>query len=262
VTSTKVKRSLIKSFLNTGTILSPTWSLLADGVVAGKINYAPKTTEETYIDQDTASISVDSYAPNLPIEATAKAGDTVYDYIDALRKARGVLADAETEIVNVWLYRTPANGYYLAEKQNVSIQVDDFGGEGGVPAKINYTINFVGDPTLGIFKPAATATFAALPIAAVLATMVIGSVTLTPLFATDPTNLLYVGSVSNATTTVTMTSTCIAGGAVVVQKDTDDTTIAQGDPASLDVGVNHLKIQVTVGSEVVTYYIDITRAAA
>lgn len=262
MTSVKVKRSQVKTFLNTGTLLSPTWSLLADGVVSGKFGYNPKTTEETYIDQDTASISVDSYAPTLPVEATAKVGDVVYDWIDTLRKLRKVLGDAETEIVNVWLYRTPANDYYLAEKQAVAIQADDFGGDGGQPAKINYTINFVGDPTRGIFKPTATATFAARPVSAVLATMVIGAVTLSPLFATDKANLLYTGSVPNGTTSVTMTSTCIAGGAVVVQKDNSDATVAQGAAASLAVGVNHLKIVVTVGSEVVTYYIDITRAAA
>ena len=40
------------------------------------------------------------------------------------------------------------------------------------------------------------------------------------------------------------------------------TEVSQGDPASLSVGVNHLTIEVTVGSEVSTYHIDITRAAS
>jgi hypothetical protein len=160
--------------------------------------------------------------------------------------------------VNVWLYKTPALGYYLAEKQAVSVQVDDFGGDGGAAAKLNYTLNFIGDPTPGTFNPTPTAAFVAAPVLAVLDTMVIGSVTLVPLFATDPTWLWYAGSV--AAGTVTMTSTCTAAGAVVVQK-VGATVVDQGDPATLAMGVNHLTIEVTVGSEVVTYSIDITRTA-
>lgn len=257
--STKVKRSQVKTFLNTGTILSPTWSLIGDGVTTGTIQYNPKTSEETYIDQDSASIAVESYAPTMPVEATAKYGDAVFAYIDDLRRGREVLDYTETEIVNVWLYRTPALGYYLAEKQTVSIQIDSFGGDGGAATKINYTLNFISDPVIGSFNPTASA-FVAAPVNTVLSTLVIGSVTLTPLFATDKSWLWYAGSVSNATDTVTMTSTLT--GATIVQKDTHSATVAQGAAASLDVGVNHLAIQVTVGTEVVTYHVDITRAAA
>ena len=38
---------------------------------------------------------------------------------------------------------------YAAEKQRVSIQIDDFGGDGGAPLSINYTVNFVGASTAG-----------------------------------------------------------------------------------------------------------------
>lgn len=257
--TTKIKRSLVKSFLRTGSVGTPAWMLIADGVTTGKINYSPKTTEETYIDEDSATISLESYAPALPIEATAKSGDPVFEYIDNMRKARSVLSSAETDVVNVWLYKTPANGYYHAEKQPCSIQIDDFGGDGGQAAKINYTINFLGDPVRGIFKPAATATFAAKPVLTILTTLVIGSVTLSPLFATDKTNLLYTGSVINATTVVAMTSTLI--GATIVQREGAN-VVNQGANATLAVGVNHLSVEVTVGTEVVTYYIDITRAAS
>jgi len=258
----KIKRSLVKTFLNTGTSGSPVWVLIGDGVTSAKINMNPKTLEETYITEDNATISVESYAPNFPIEMTAIHDDLAFVYLDAIRKGRSVLASAETEVVNVWLYETAADGWYPAEKQSVSIQTDDFGGDAGTAAKLNYTINFLGDPELGIFKPAATATFDGVPVLGVLATMVIGSVTLSPLFSADHYNLIYTGSVANDTTTVAMTSTCIADGAVVVQHDTDGTVVDQAGNAALDVGVNNLDIEVTVDTEVVTYHIDITRAAA
>jgi hypothetical protein len=252
----KIKRSLVKTFLNTGTPGAPVWVLIGDGVVSGKINYNPKTLEETYISEDSASISIDSYAPNLPIEMTAKTTDAAFAYIEALRVNRSVLSGAETEIVNVWLYKTPANGYYYAEKQAVSIQVDDFGGDGGAAAKINYTINFLGDPTLGIFKPAATATFAANPVLTTLTTLVLGSGTLSPLFAANHANLLYTTSIAAAT--VTMASTL--SGATIVQREGAN-VVNQGAAANLSMGLNHLSVEVTVGAEVVTYYIDATRTA-
>ena len=149
--TTKIKRSEIQTFLNTTPLAAHTYSLLGDGVVAGKIAYNPKVTSETNITEDSASISVDSYAPTMPIEATAKASDPVFEFLDALRIARAVMSDAETDIVNVWMYKAGGPNAYPAEQQAVSIQIDDFGGEGGQPAKINFTINFIGDPVPGTF---------------------------------------------------------------------------------------------------------------
>jgi hypothetical protein len=259
----KIKRSLIKTFLRTGSVGTPAWKLIGDGVTSAKINMNPKTLEETYITEDNANISVESYAPNLPIEMTAIHDDPAFVYLDVLRKARSVMESTETDIVNVWLYNASAGGWYPAEKQSVSIQTDDFGGDAGSAAKLNYTINFMGDPELGIFKPAATAEFDGKPVLAVLATMVIGSgpVTLSPLFAIDKYHQIYTGSVANAIDVVSMTSTCTEPGATIIQK-VASATVEQGANAALSVGVNNLTIEVTHDTEVVTYHIDITRAAA
>jgi hypothetical protein len=149
--ATKIKRSEIQTFLD----VEPgdeTYELLGDGVVSGKISFNPKTSEETYINADSATITLESYAPTLPVEQTAKSGDPVFDYIDSLRIARAVLADAETTIVNVWAYEAGGPTAYPAEQQAVSIQIDDFGGDGGQAAKINFTINFIGDPIPGTFN--------------------------------------------------------------------------------------------------------------
>lgn len=255
----KIKRSQIKSFLNTGTLESPTWSLVSEGVTSGIVNMNPKTLEETYIGEENASITVESYAPTMPIEMTCNNGDAVFEYLDTKRKARSVLDDVETEVVNVWIYETGAGGYYYAEKQAVSLQVESFGGEGGKSAKINYTINYLGDPEGGIFKPAATATWEADPVTTVLTTLACSGVTLVPTFASDPSNLLYTASVANGVDTTNMTSTLI--GATIVQYD-EGVEVLQGGAASLAVGVNHLTVSVTVGAEVNTYRIDVTRAAA
>ena len=257
--TTNIKRSLFKTFLNTVSIASPTWSLIGDGVTSAKINLNPKVTQEQYISEDVPRASVDSYAPTMPIPMICKFGDPVFTYLNALFLARSTLADAESEVLNVFAYNTAALTYYPAEKQSVAIQSDDFGGDAGTKVQANYTLNYLGAPVSGAFSPT-TGLFVAAPINTILTTMVIGSVTLTPLFATDKSWLFYAGSVSTDTTTVTMTSTL--AGATIVQKDTDGVTVDQGDPASLDVGVNHLTVEVSVGAEEVIYHIDITRAAS
>ena len=148
----KIKRSEVMTFMNTTPLAAATYKLIGDGVTTGAIEYNPKTTEETYIHEDSATISVESYAPSLPVEAIAVSGDDVFEFIDALRVARAVLDDAETDIVNVWAYESGGPTAYPAEKQNVSIQIDEFGGDGGQSVKINYTINFIGDPVPGTFN--------------------------------------------------------------------------------------------------------------
>ena len=154
----KVKRSLFKTFVNVGTSETPDYALLGEGITTGEIQYNPQTAEETYIHEDSGTTEIESYRPTMPVEASCIAGDDVFDYIDGLRQARAVLDAAKTDIVNVLLYEDEGLSGYPAEKQNVSIQVDSFGGAGGETNKINFTINYIGDPVAGEFDPD-TATF-------------------------------------------------------------------------------------------------------
>lgn len=151
--TSKIKSSQVKLFLNTTPETTATYGLIGDGVKSFKINYNPKTTEEHYVHQDTGSTSVDSYAPTVPVEMTAKIGDEAFEFIDALRLSLAVGASAETDVVEVSLYKTPVGGAYPAYRQPVSIQIDDMNVEGGTPVTINYTINYVGDATQGTFNP-------------------------------------------------------------------------------------------------------------
>jgi len=148
----KIKRSEFRLFIDTTPAGSPTWSLVGDGVTTGTVNYNPESTTETYIHQDSATTSLERYAPNMPIEATAINGDAVFEFVDNLRRTRAVLAAAETDALLVYLYETPVSGdQYPAELQPVAIQIDSFGGDGGVSNKINFTVNFRGPSTIGLY---------------------------------------------------------------------------------------------------------------
>lgn len=157
MTTSKVKRSQFATFLNTTPSSTATYALVGDGISSSEISYNPQTEETNYIHQDSGVTEITAYNPSMAIEAVAITGDGVFDFVDGLRQSRAVLDECKTEIVNVWLYETAtgegAAATYPAEKQEVYIAVESFGGEGGQPAKINYTIYFSGDPVAGDFNP-------------------------------------------------------------------------------------------------------------
>src|SRR4051794_5435222 len=109
-----IKRSQIKSFLNTGVVETPVWSVIGKGITTGAIEYNPATVEETYIDEDSGTTMIEGYKPTMPIEGTGMAGDPAFDYLDNLRVTRAVLGSAQGEVVNVWLYKTETSGAYPA----------------------------------------------------------------------------------------------------------------------------------------------------
>lgn len=148
----KVKRSQFWTFINTTPLAAATYVKLGVGVTSALVNYNPEVTTETYIHEDTATTILERYAPNIPVEATCNNTDAVFEFIDNLRRTRAILTDAETDILLVYGYETPtATDNYPAEKQPVSIQIDTFGGEGGLSNKINFTISFRGAATTGVY---------------------------------------------------------------------------------------------------------------
>lgn len=149
----KLKRSLFAVFLNTGTSETPVYSLMGEGITAQTVNYNPQVSEENYIHQDSGVTDVESYKVSIPTPQTAIAGDVVFTFVDKLRKDRAVLSAARSDVVLVELYGTETAGAYPAEKNICSIQIDDFGGEGGSSIAINYTVNLIGDPVKGTFNP-------------------------------------------------------------------------------------------------------------
>ncbi len=151
----KIKRSKLAIFLNTAGAQSeePVWSLIGDGVTEQVIAYNPQVSEEVYVHQDSGVTDVESYRLNIATPMTAIAGDPVFDFVDGLRMKRSVLADARTECCIVYLYKENTGSGYPAEKNTCSIQIDDFGGVGGESAKLNFTVNLIGDPVAGTFDP-------------------------------------------------------------------------------------------------------------
>ena len=144
----KIGRDKVLTYINTTPSSSETLSLLGMGVTTGQIAMNANTTTEQYIHQTTAYNSIDTYAPSFGVTQTAYKGDEVYDYIFGLYINRATQSDAETYIVNIYLAEEDG-GAYLAEKQNVAIEITNYGGDAGNPVAIEYTIHFNGNHTKG-----------------------------------------------------------------------------------------------------------------
>lgn len=146
------KRSAFMLFMNTTPGSSSTYHLVGDGVTDLSISYNPQSKTEQFINQDTASTEITGYQPNAPVTMQVKNTDPVFTFINGIRKARAVGDDANTDIVTVDAFQDAVSGAYAAEKQNVSIQIDSFGGPATDPLSINFTINYKGDPVPGTFN--------------------------------------------------------------------------------------------------------------
>lgn len=146
----KIGRDKIATYINTTPSATATYALLGLGVTTGQIAMNGNVTTEQYIHQTTSYNSVDSYAPTFDVTQTAFKGDPVYDYVFDLYMNRATQSDAETEILNIYLAEAGTEvGTYIAEKQNVCIEISNYGGDAGNPVVIEYVVHFNGNHEKG-----------------------------------------------------------------------------------------------------------------
>lgn len=145
----KAKRSEFRTFLNTGTEASPTWVL--EGRFASEMTAQmnPQTTTVQDVTQDTAETDITGYQPSMAVSKSVSKTDPAYEYINDIRRHRKILSDAYGQILNVDIFDKQSDGSYPAERQDVSIQIDSFGGSAPDPLSIGYTYNYRGDPVTG-----------------------------------------------------------------------------------------------------------------
>lgn len=145
----KAKRSEFYTFLNTGTTESPKW--VREGKFASDMTAQmnPQTTTTQDVTQDTAETDITGYQPSIAVSKSVSKTDPAYEYINDIRRNRKILSEAYGQILNVDAFDKQSDESYPAELQNVSIQVDTFGGSASDPLTIGYTYNYRGDPILG-----------------------------------------------------------------------------------------------------------------
>ena len=162
--ATLLKRSQIQAFLNTaGKSGEPTYKIVGNYMPSGSYEYNPQTTTETYIVNDNATSTLDSYQIAFDGEMKCAKGDAVFDYIDGLRYNVAVGDDAVSEVVLVDTYEQKgSSGGYRAQKFACTVSVNSFGGDGGQTPTISFNIAVNGDPVKGTATiSAGTCTFTA-----------------------------------------------------------------------------------------------------
>ena len=146
----RVKRSQFATFLNTtpGGV-SPAWARMGKGITSASVSYNPTVNDEQFIDEDSGTKEVDSYAPTMSGEQTAYKGDGVFDFVDGLRQSRATGEDAKTQMLMVYIYDEDSTGKYKAELQDVAISINEFGGDAGSANTISYAVGFCGEAEQG-----------------------------------------------------------------------------------------------------------------
>lgn len=151
----KIKRPLIAHFLDTSksaTYESATWARIGVNVTDMSIDYGAQTETEQDIVSSSATTDVTGYQPTSAVSQQCTKGDGIFEFITELRRSRATLGDCHTWMLNVDLWDSTGSESsmtYAAEVQEVSIQVDTYGGAGGETPVQDFTINFVGDPIKG-----------------------------------------------------------------------------------------------------------------
>lgn len=156
----QVPRLEMAHFLDTTpSVASPTWSQIGEGHAALSTSYNGETETQQWVNQRVGSTYLKNYAPTIDTSQVAYVGDPVFDFIDDLSFNLKVGSDAETDYLEVRIYRA-ADGAttYPARKHRVSIVVTSEGDAATDPLSREYSINFMGDPVIGTFTPA-TKTF-------------------------------------------------------------------------------------------------------
>lgn len=151
----QVKRSEIVGFLDidkASEIDDATWKIFGNGVTAASYAYNPSSESETWIVEDNARTTLNSYALSIDGEQTCLYGDPVYDFINGLRYNMAVGDDAITNLLLIDKYDYTGSGAsreYKAQVFSCVIQIESYGGEGGAKPTISYTIGVNGDPVKG-----------------------------------------------------------------------------------------------------------------
>lgn len=147
---TKVMREKVRHYLNTGTVGTPVWSLINEGVSSLTTNFNLETEEEAYIADSAKTKTTTGLAIETTFDMNRVKGDAANDKIFALVWGRKVGTDADTELLTVNLSATPTStDKYPAIKDTVNVIYNSIGDEAIKPLKIGVTLGHQGDPEIG-----------------------------------------------------------------------------------------------------------------
>ncbi len=143
-------REVLRHYFNIGTLASPKWVLLGDGITSLTEEFNPETDTKQYINQSNGTTSLKSYTPSIPIEREY-ISDELQRWIDEKVKILPTGSKAISEYVRINLLDIPVDGAYPAVKRKCTYQFDSIGGDAGSPLVNSMTLGGAGDGVQGTF---------------------------------------------------------------------------------------------------------------
>lgn len=145
------------TYINTTPKTTAQYELMGEGFTEMTESLNPQTKESGYIHQKSKSNSVTGYAPEYAFTAENIKGDPVCEYIASIGNGRLIGTDAETDIVNVMLYKKVEEGeeenLYEAWQQKIAVKCDQVnGGPGQDSMPLTGSLLYKGDPVKGTFN--------------------------------------------------------------------------------------------------------------
>lgn len=147
---TLVKRKEIMLYLNTKPKeASENWGLYGKKSTSATYTYNPNSTSETFITEDNATNTLESYSVTIDGNMQCYFGDAIYDFINGLRYNLATGSDAETKALLIDKYDKASDNSFKAQVFNATISIESYGGDGGATPTITFSISLNGDPTQG-----------------------------------------------------------------------------------------------------------------
>lgn len=143
-------REVLRHYFNIGTLASPKWVLLGDGITSLTENFNPESETKQYINQSNGTTNLKSYTPSIPVEREY-INDDLQRWIDEKVKILPTGSKAISEYVRINLLDTPVDGAYPAVKRKCTYQFDSIGGDAGAELVNSMTLGGVGDGIHGTF---------------------------------------------------------------------------------------------------------------
>lgn len=153
-------REKLMHFFNIGTVESPKYVLLGDGITSLTEEFNPEQNTKQYINQANGTTSVKSYTPSISVEKEYIKGDDLQTWINEKIKLLPTGSSAQSDYVRVNILEEAIDGAYPAVKRACSYQFDSIGGDAGSEIMNNMTLGGIGDGIQGTFN-VSTKTFTA-----------------------------------------------------------------------------------------------------
>lgn len=143
-------REILRHYFNIGTLETPKWIMLGDGITSLTEEFNPENETKHYIHQKNGTTNVKSYTPSISVEREY-ISDELQAWIDEKIKVLPTGSSAVSEYVRVNIMEKGTDGVYPAVKRGCSYQFDSVGGDAGSELVNSMTLGGRGDGIQGTF---------------------------------------------------------------------------------------------------------------